>query len=324
MKVTRRSGRRSVVFPPRQAQAVALYYFEDYSVRDIAAVLDCSEGSVKTHLSRARASVARHLQLEDPDERLRARARHAADAVRRQIAECPLTMTRASGAHSAARPEVRFRLAVAASTWSVLWRSVYPCCGPASSRVGDSAASGGGVTSGGAGAASGRGVRPSHDGCVAAVLQLRHLLQYFTGGGTRGPDRPGGRRPSSLQPRTSEDRGPPRRRGRRSAAGAPAHSDTNIQEAGVDEPDIVKTDGRRIVAVAQGRVHLISWCGGAHPQKALPGSTARNVFLSGNRLLVFSDEAAEGGETGSPWFGAQATLTMYDISRLSDPDSSPP
>jgi RNA polymerase sigma factor (sigma-70 family) len=52
--------------PPRQAQAVALYYFEDYSVRDISAVLDCSEGTVKTHLSRARAAVARHLRLEDP------------------------------------------------------------------------------------------------------------------------------------------------------------------------------------------------------------------------------------------------------------------
>jgi RNA polymerase sigma-70 factor, ECF subfamily len=51
--------------PPRQAQAVALYYMEDYSVRDIAEVLDCSEGTVKTHLSRARDAVARQLQLED-------------------------------------------------------------------------------------------------------------------------------------------------------------------------------------------------------------------------------------------------------------------
>jgi RNA polymerase sigma-70 factor (ECF subfamily) len=51
--------------PPRQAQAVALYYMEDYSVSDIAEVLDCSEGTVKTHLSRARAAVARQLQLED-------------------------------------------------------------------------------------------------------------------------------------------------------------------------------------------------------------------------------------------------------------------
>ena len=52
--------------PPRQAQAVALYYLEDYSVREISEILDCSEGTVKTHLSRARDSVARHLRLEDP------------------------------------------------------------------------------------------------------------------------------------------------------------------------------------------------------------------------------------------------------------------
>ena len=38
----------------------------------------------------------------------------------------------------------------------------------------------------------------------------------------------------------------------------PAHSTTNVQEAGVDEPDLVKTDGERIVAVAQARVHLVS------------------------------------------------------------------
>ena len=52
--------------PPRQAQAVALHYLEDYSVRKISEVLDCSESTVKTHLSRARVSVARHLRLEDP------------------------------------------------------------------------------------------------------------------------------------------------------------------------------------------------------------------------------------------------------------------
>jgi RNA polymerase sigma factor (sigma-70 family) len=52
--------------PPRQAQAVALYYLDDYSVREISAVLDCSEGTVKTHLSRGRDAVARYLRLEDP------------------------------------------------------------------------------------------------------------------------------------------------------------------------------------------------------------------------------------------------------------------
>jgi RNA polymerase sigma factor (sigma-70 family) len=52
--------------PPRQAQAVALFYLEDYSVRKISEVLDCSESTVKTHLSRARRAVAHHLRLEDP------------------------------------------------------------------------------------------------------------------------------------------------------------------------------------------------------------------------------------------------------------------
>ena len=51
--------------PIRQAQTVALYYLEGYSVREIAGVLDCSEGTVKTHLSRARNAVARQLRLED-------------------------------------------------------------------------------------------------------------------------------------------------------------------------------------------------------------------------------------------------------------------
>jgi RNA polymerase sigma factor (sigma-70 family) len=53
--------------PLRQAQVVALYYMEDYSVKEIAEVLDCSEGSVKTHLSRARNAVARQLQVEDSE-----------------------------------------------------------------------------------------------------------------------------------------------------------------------------------------------------------------------------------------------------------------
>ncbi len=57
-----RSVRR---LPARQGQVVALHYLEDMSVDQIADVLDCSPGSVKTHLSRARAAVARDLQLED-------------------------------------------------------------------------------------------------------------------------------------------------------------------------------------------------------------------------------------------------------------------
>jgi RNA polymerase sigma-70 factor (ECF subfamily) len=44
--------------PRRQAQVVALHYLFDLSVADVAATLQMSEGTAKTHLSRARASLA--------------------------------------------------------------------------------------------------------------------------------------------------------------------------------------------------------------------------------------------------------------------------
>jgi RNA polymerase sigma-70 factor (ECF subfamily) len=47
--------------PKQQAAAVALYYVDDLSVDAIANVLGCSPGSVKTHLSRGRGSLAAHL-----------------------------------------------------------------------------------------------------------------------------------------------------------------------------------------------------------------------------------------------------------------------
>jgi RNA polymerase sigma-70 factor, ECF subfamily len=47
--------------PRRQAQSVALFYIYDFGVADVAATLGCSEGSVKVHLSRGRAALARRL-----------------------------------------------------------------------------------------------------------------------------------------------------------------------------------------------------------------------------------------------------------------------
>lgn len=47
--------------PRRQAQTVALFYFEGYSRREIAEILGISDESVKTHLERARRSLEREL-----------------------------------------------------------------------------------------------------------------------------------------------------------------------------------------------------------------------------------------------------------------------
>ena len=50
--------------PKQQSKAIALYYVEDRSVADIAVALGCSEGAVKTHLSRGRERLAEVLKEE--------------------------------------------------------------------------------------------------------------------------------------------------------------------------------------------------------------------------------------------------------------------
>ena len=68
-------------------------------------------------------------------------------------------------------------------------------------------------------------------------------------------------------------------------------SGTNVQEAGVDEPDIVKTDGRRIVAIAQGKLRYVDVTG-ARPRLRdsldLNDSFAHELLVEGDRALVIS------------------------------------
>lgn len=47
--------------PRRQAQAVALFYVGELSVDEIAEVMQCQNGSVKSHLHRARTKLSRSL-----------------------------------------------------------------------------------------------------------------------------------------------------------------------------------------------------------------------------------------------------------------------
>lgn len=47
--------------PPAQRQCIQLFYFEDRSVADVAEMLALPDGTVKTHLHRARAALAKSL-----------------------------------------------------------------------------------------------------------------------------------------------------------------------------------------------------------------------------------------------------------------------
>ena len=87
---------------------------------------------------------------------------------------------------------------------------------------------------------------------------------------------------------------------------APATSDggefssTNVQVAGVDEPDIIKTDGNRILAVAQGRLHYVDVSG---DQPRYLGSVdlvgesdsgwGQEIFIRDDRAMVFSTSYAD-------------------------------
>ncbi len=54
--------------PARQAQAVALHYLEDLTLDSVAQILDCSVETVRTHLSRARKTLAIHLDTTEADD----------------------------------------------------------------------------------------------------------------------------------------------------------------------------------------------------------------------------------------------------------------
>lgn len=90
------------------------------------------------------------------------------------------------------------------------------------------------------------------------------------------------------------------------SSGAGEYSTTNIQVAGVDEPDIVKNDGRYIYTISGQTLTIVD----AYPaEKASVVSkteifdTPKDLFLTGDRLVLFSVG------WGSPDYPAEKTTT---------------
>ena len=77
--------------------------------------------------------------------------------------------------------------------------------------------------------------------------------------------------------------------------GAEVRSDTNNQVAGVDEPDLVKTDGNLVYAIGDGRLQIVdAWpAAEAHRIAAVTvEGTPKRLLVHGGRVVVFSSLAA--------------------------------
>lgn len=67
------------------------------------------------------------------------------------------------------------------------------------------------------------------------------------------------------------------------------HSGTNVHESGVDEPDLVKTDGRRVVTVTNGVLTVVDVATRERTARvSLPGGYANQLLLDGDRALVLT------------------------------------
>ncbi len=102
-------------------------------------------------------------------------------------------------------------------------------------------------------------------------------------------------------------------------------SGTNVQEEGVDEPDLVKTDGNTVFAVANGKLRAVD-VAGAKPRLldslALEPGLSHELLLHGDRLLVLS----RGGYWIEPLPALAARIAPYQPSNsvLAEIDVSDP
>jgi uncharacterized secreted protein with C-terminal beta-propeller domain len=102
----------------------------------------------------------------------------------------------------------------------------------------------------------------------------------------------------------------------------PDHSTTNDQEAGADEPDIVKSDGRRVVAISGGVLRVVDAATrtvtGSADLRIYAGAEDAELLMSGDRVLVLlggrSAVPMYGSAIGSPGpGGAGSTFLLIDV-----------
>ena len=77
-------------------------------------------------------------------------------------------------------------------------------------------------------------------------------------------------------------------------------SKTNVQEAGVDEPDQVKTDGHRMFAIENGRLWAVSVDGSPRVLGSIALDSAQQLLLVGNRIIALGQSPVAVPMMGGP------------------------
>ncbi|ADD45667.1 beta-propeller domain-containing protein [Stackebrandtia nassauensis] len=182
---------------------------------------------------------------------------------------------------------------------------------------------GGGTIEGDGGAPRLSGALTSFDSCDEALEELKAKAKadleasgfggYTTDEEARAEDGSGQDKAAGPSDSNSESGGD--------------HSGTNVQEEGVDEPDIVKTDGERIVSLSQGRLWVVDaededFSGSVKIAEAEEYGSGATLLLHGDRALVISPYSTqsipEEWKKEDSYTPSATTLTLVDLS-TSDP-----
>ncbi|MEX2554772.1 MAG: beta-propeller domain-containing protein [Actinomycetota bacterium] len=106
------------------------------------------------------------------------------------------------------------------------------------------------------------------------------------------------------------------------------YSTTNVQEAGVDEPDIVKTDGRRMIVLTHREIggsvaRLFDVRKGARFLDSIGFSEgeASGLFLAGDRVVVLEDRLAAPREARMATHVSARRWTTVTVLSVADPEN---
>jgi uncharacterized secreted protein with C-terminal beta-propeller domain len=131
--------------------------------------------------------------------------------------------------------------------------------------------------------------------------------------------------PAPSATATASPAGPPAKNAAAKKPGEPAAarsaSGTNNQVVGVDEADIVKTDGRYVYLAANGALRIVEALDPRVVSVTRIGGVTRELFVEGDRAVVYTSSGGSGARCTYGYdcaFGGDGTSTKITVLDISD------